>query len=134
MKSRRRPHDLLHRELVALAMSAPQVVASRTLRMWMADDPTSAEQQREWQRMVTEKVDASRDGWFAMQREIAGAQLRWWQDWVAWCWQPWQVPNPLLRLPQQMDDTAGRAMARGLGPARRRVAGNLRRLRRSVGR
>lgn len=130
MSARRRPHALLQRELAELALSAPQVIASRSLRMWLNPDPAAPEQYREWQRMVSEKIEAGRDGWLAMHRELARAQLRWWQDVVAWSWQPWQGPHPLLGLPRQIDEAAGRAMARGLGPARRKVAGNLRRLRR----
>lgn len=122
----RRRNSALQRELTQLSLAAPMVIATRTLRMWNGLLVPAAADNAEMRRMVSEKVDAARDGSIAMMAEFWRMQWQWW----ALCMQPWQWSKAMLDAPQRLSDTQAQLLARGLAPSRRRVNANVRRLRR----
>lgn len=125
----RRRNSLQH-ELTTLALTAPQVVAHRSLRMLWAADPQSPEHLREARRMVDEKLAAAQDGWLAMAGGLAAWQWRSWMELATWYWQPWSGPHPALGMARQWQEGTAQLLSQGLAPARRKVRANLRRLQR----
>ena len=112
MARRRRTRSLT--KAVELSLVAPQVIALRSLR---------THDQREMQRMSTEKLLAFWESMNAMGLQMAKAQ----QDYALFAmrqwWSPWMTP-------WQMANAAGKVMEKGLAPVHRRAAANARRLRR----
>lgn len=100
---------------VELSLIAPQVVALRSLRM---------HDQREMQRMGTEKALAFWESMNAMGMQMARANQeyalfamrQWWSPWMS----PWQTAA-----------AAGKVFEQGLRPIHRRASANARRLRRA---
>ena len=115
-------------ELATLGIVAPQVMALRGARMARALAGPSGEDQREWQRMHAEKVDAANEALWAMQMAWWRQQQRWAGEWVQAWMQPWRWASTMqqwqARLPADLEALA----AQGLAPARRRVEANARRL------
>src|SRR4030095_13287642 len=63
--SRRRAHSVAHHS-AAIALTAPQVVAHRLVRMALSGPVLSARDRREFTRMGAEKVAAVYESWDAM--------------------------------------------------------------------
>ncbi len=95
-------------------MVAPQVIALRSMRL---------HDQREMQRMGTEKVLAFWESVNAMGLQVAKAN----QDYALFAlrqwWWPWMTPL-------QVASEVGKVLEKGLTPVHKRVAANARRLRR----
>jgi hypothetical protein len=99
---------------VQLSLIAPQVIALRSLRM---------HDQREMQRMGTEKVLAFWESMNAMGLQVARANQEYALFAMRQWWSPWMTP-------WQMAHAAGKVLEKGLGPVHKRAAANARRLRR----
>ncbi|HEX6321017.1 MAG TPA: hypothetical protein VFZ84_19310 [Burkholderiales bacterium] len=99
---------------VELSLVAPQVVAMRSLRM---------HDQREMQRMGTEKVLAFWESMNAMGLQVAKANQEYALFAMRQWWSPWMTP-------WQMAAAATKVLEKGLAPVHRRAAANARRLRR----
>jgi hypothetical protein len=97
-----------------LSLVAPQVIALRSLR---------THDQREMQRMGTEKVLAFWESVNAMGLEMAKANQQYALFAMRQWWSPWITP-------WQMASVAGQVLERGLAPVHKRAAANVRRLRR----
>jgi hypothetical protein len=113
-RKRRRTRTPSFVKAAELSLVAPQVIALRSLRM---------HDQREMQRMGTEKVLAFWESMNAMGLQVAKANQeyalfamrQWWSPWMT----PWQVAN-----------AASNVLEKGLGPVHKRAVANARRLRR----
>ena len=103
-------------QTTALAFAAPQVIASRMLRM----NPS------EFQMMGTEKILAAAESWNAMalQSVLEGQKLAY--SMMMSFWFPW-LPRPGAR---QARSAALGILGKGVAPYRRRAVANARRLRR----
>jgi hypothetical protein len=99
---------------VQLSLIAPQVIALRSLR---------THDQREMQRMGTEKVLAFWESMNAMGLQVARANQEYALFAMRQWWSPWMTP-------WQMAHAAGKVLEKGLGPVHKRAAANARRLRR----
>jgi hypothetical protein len=95
-------------------MVAPQVIALRSLRM---------HDQREMQRMGTEKVLAFWESVNAMGLQVAKAN----QDYALFAMRQWWWP---WMTPLQVASEVGKVLEKGLIPVHKRAAANARRLRR----
>ncbi len=124
-----RARQQLNREIATLAVAAPQVVAMRLGRMWLAGAQPSADDRREWQRMQQEKIDAFAEGWQAMGSLAWNMQQAAFATWMRSWMTPWRMADTGQVLAQWQRD-AERLLATGLAPARRRTVANARRLQR----
>lgn len=73
--SRRRAKPL-PLQMAELAVAVPQVMGHRLTRLAMAGPNPSARDQREFQRMATEKAAAMGEAWFAMWMQGVATQQR----------------------------------------------------------
>ena len=108
--SNRRTHRRIARDTARLAWAVPEVVAHRTMQMWLAGHSPSQRDRMEFHRMSAEKIAAFYESWTAMTLAImrAGSQ-------AAFSWPGMGVS----------------VFAAGLAPIRRRAVANARRLRRT---
>jgi hypothetical protein len=113
-RRRRRSRSRSFAKAAELSLVAPQVIALRSLR---------AHDQREMQRMGTEKVLAFWESMNAMGLQMAKANQEYALFAMRQWWSPWMTP-------WQMAATAGKVLEKGLGPVHRRAVANARRLRR----
>ena len=97
-----------------LCLDTPQVIALRSLR---------THDQREMQRMGTEKVLAYWESMNAMGLQMAKAN----QDYALFAMRQWWSP---FMTPLQMAAAGSKVLEKGLGPVHRRATANARRLRR----
>ena len=102
--------------LAQLAQLSPGIVAHRIAQTWPTGQAPSAAQQRELQRMVSEKVQAFGDGWWAVGLHMTLA----WQ--AAW-WQMATAPLAPTRWP-----TSTQLLGVALEPAHRVAVANSKRL------
>jgi hypothetical protein len=131
MPSRRnRPITRFARHSYGLALAAPEVIAHRLTRLWLAGATPSHRDREEFYRMSAEKVAAFYDSWNAMFREMFRANLQlafspmWW-----WAWlnpTSWRAPG---RLSAQGRRTISAIWGAGLAPIHQRAAANAKRLR-----
>jgi hypothetical protein len=101
---RRRRRSSSFAKAAELCLVAPQVIALRSLR---------THDQREMQRMGTEKVQAY---WESMNAMTIAASRYWWTAWAS----PWSAAANATRILEQ-----------GMLPVHRRATANARRLRRT---
>jgi hypothetical protein len=113
-RTRRRRRSSAFAKSVELCLVAPQVIAMRSLR---------THDQREMQRMGTEKVQAYWESMSAMGLQMAKAN----QDYALFAMRQWWSP---FMTPLQVASAAGKVLEKGLGPVHRRATANARRLRR----
>lgn len=125
----KKPHHL-HRELIDIGQAAPQVMAMRMLRLWMAGPAPGAADRREWQRMHQEKFDAWQEGGWALGEAAARIQQRMWSEWTHAAFQPWRWPVMGQDWWQDASRDGEHLLASALAPTRRRVVANARRLKR----
>jgi hypothetical protein len=104
-------------QTAALAFAAPQVVASRMLRMTPS----------EFNLMGSEKIFAAAESWNAMllQSAFEGQKLAF--SMMMSFWFPW-LPRP---GPRQVRSAAIGVLGKGIAPYRRRAVANAKRLRRA---
>jgi hypothetical protein len=119
------------RESFALAVAAPEVVAHRMLRMWLAGGNWSQRDRAELHRMSAEKVAAFYESWNAMFLEMFRANIEFTLSCMGW-W-PWSAASS-KRFPAQLSAHGQRTIAAmlgaGIAPVRRRAVANVKRLRR----
>jgi hypothetical protein len=130
MSSRhRRRNRTIVRDSYALMLAAPEVVAHRALRMWLAGETPSQRDRAEFHRMSSEKVAAFHESWNAMFLAMYRANLQLAQS--MWC--PWSIASRRTRA--RLSAHGGRAVAAvlgaGLAPISRRAVANVKRLRRA---
>ena len=115
-------------DAVEIWVTAPQVISLRSARIFASGLAPRAEDRREFARMVNEKTAAAGESATAMavqawrtNRELALLPLRlWWGMWTG-----------VARATPFAAATAASSIAQsGLGPVRRRVTANAKRLRR----
>ena len=117
-----------------LMFAAPPVVAHRMGRMRAAGAAPSARDQREFQRMGTEKMAAFGESWNQMALEVLKANQQMAQAWMSAWWFPVRAPSvaaarrSLTRAAAQMQSSALRVMSSGLAPVHRRATANAKRL------
>jgi len=123
-------HPQVARDSLAVLWAAPEVVAHRVLRMWLAGGTPSRRDRAEFNRMSTEKVAAFYESWNAMFLEMYRASL---QLALSSIWWPWS-PAPSRKTSARLSAHAGRAvtamLGAGIAPIRRRAVANAKRLRR----
>jgi hypothetical protein len=97
-------------------------MTQRLMDMALATQPPSGRDQREWNRMFTEKSSAAMEGWLAMVNAmwIAPMSSGLWSMWSPWS-TPWQRWAGLAH-------TGDRILAEGLKPVARTVSANRTRL------
>jgi len=123
-------HHVTARQLGELSLAAPQVVAHRMTRMWLAGPVLSEHDREEFTGMVMEKQLAFTQSWFAMLAEVARIQQS-----VFWCFfggssSVWSL-NPLtmcLNIAAEHNEAVHRVFSKGLGPVYRKAVSNSRRL------
>jgi hypothetical protein len=123
-------NQTIARDSYALLLAAPEVVARRALRMWLAGETPSRRDRAEFHRMSTEKVAAFHESWNAMFLAMYRANLQLAQS----MWGPWSMVMS-RRMPARLSAHGGRAVAAvlgaGLAPISRRAVANVKRLRRT---
>ena len=140
-----------HRDAMAIAMGAPQVIATRVARMAAHGANPSASDRREMHRMVSEKTSAFGESWLAMGMQSMRMQQAFWQSMWQPLMRPWWLTSsargfawPTFESPltaatrlsrsrqKALAATVNRGMAQmaaaGLAPVSRRVSGNVKRL------
>lgn len=109
-------------QLAAIAQAAPWVIAQRLTETALGGYPMSAQTQREWSRMVSEKSSAAMQGWWAM----AGAA--WMAPWTSSAWSAWMPGATPWQQWSGWFATGDRILAEGLKPVVRTVKANRSRL------
>jgi len=115
MAVRRRRSKSLAAQSVALGFAVPQVIAHRMARMG---------DQKEMQRMGTEKFLAAGEAWNAMALRAMLENQKLALSFVQSFWFPW-MRRP---APRQLSDAALSVLASGMAPVSRRAVANARRL------
>ena len=118
-----------------LAAAAQQVIALRTARMLASGASPTASDRREMSRMVSEKIGAFGESWWAMasrqQLAVLEASMTLARAyWSAWLF-PWShstLPNAHRCMQRQMQRAQVAAFASGLAPLHRVATANARRL------
>lgn len=115
-----------------LSLAAPQVVAHRVARLLSAGAVPSANDQREFMRMGTEKVEAFAESWLAMSTQALQAQQQLMtsvlQTWCnPWAWAAGPV-EPLQQLQTQAQHSMLNVIEQGVDPLHRRAVANAKRL------
>lgn len=117
-----------------LMFAAPQVVAHRMGRMGAAGAAPNTRDQREFQRMGTEKMSAFGESWNQIALEMLKANQQMAQAWMSAWWFPMRLTSgagarrSLTRAAAQMQGSALRVMGSGLAPVHRRATANATRL------
>lgn len=118
----------LARQSAELAFAAPQVIAHRVSRMWMAGTAPSARDQHEFYTMGTEKIWAFYEAWQAMTYEMGRNNMYFMMKLM----NPWEcckasgVFHPFI-----MQDMMLGVMNKGMTPVRKRAVANAKRLAKS---
>ena len=133
-KKARRSALRIGMQTAELMFAAPQVVTHRMGRMRAAGAAPKARDQREFQRMGTEKMAAFGESWNQMALEMLKANQQMAQAWVS----AWSLPlrttsitaarRSFIRAAAQMQSSALRVMSSGLTPVHRRATANAKRL------
>jgi len=130
MPSRRNSRRALARDSFALALAAPEVIARRAARMWLAGNAPSRRDRAELNRMSAEKIAAFYESWNAMMLETYRANVRLALSSMGWAW----PARTSRRMPATLLAHGRRAVAgvlgAGLAPVSRRATSNAKRLRR----
>ena len=116
------PANRASNQLAAIAQAAPWVIAQRLTETALGGYPLSAQTQREWSRMVSEKSAAAVQGWWAM----AGAA--WMTPWTGSAWSAWMPATSPWQPWSAWFAMGDRILAEGLKPVARTVKANRRRL------
>jgi hypothetical protein len=130
MPSSHRRTTRIARDSFELALAAPEVVAHRLARMWLAGNHPSRRDRAEAYRMSAEKVAAFHESWNAMFLELFRANF---QLGVALMWWPWSTAisgRPPAHLSAHGRRVAAAVLGAGLAPVHRRAVANAKRLRR----
>jgi hypothetical protein len=129
---RARRQGLLTARAIELAIAAPAVVTTRTLRMLSAGATPDAADRREMLRMGSEKAQAFGAAYVAMAVEMQRQQLAWWARAMHSLWlAPWSLSRSPLDGLAQMSRAWEAVAARGLAPVQRTATANARRLHRA---
>ncbi len=129
MPNRRRRPASLALQSAELAIAVPQVVAHRLSRMAQAGQSPSVRDQREFQRMFSEKGSAFAESWLAMGWQMLRAQqslmMSFWQS----MWWPTLWGRPTARsLGSQMQRAGWSIAGHGMAPVHRTAVANAKRL------
>ena len=127
----RNVHRTIARESAALAFAVPEVIAHRSLRLWLSGNAPSPRDRAELYRMSAEKIAAFHESWNAMFLELLRANV---ELALSSMWWPWSAAMS-KRLPSRLSAHGQRALGAmigaGLAPVRRRAVANAKRLRRA---
>jgi len=126
-------HHVTARQLGELSLAAPQVVAHRMTRMWLAGPVLSENDREEFTGMVLEKQLAFTQSWFAMCAEAARIQQSMFWSFFGNAPSVWSL-NPLtlwLNLAAHHNESVHRVFSKGLAPVYRKTVSNSRRLSRT---
>ena len=125
----RRSRNSIARHSAAIALTAPQVVAHRLMRMALAGPMPSLRDQREFSRMGAEKVTAFYESWNAMCMQSWHIQQELWSRSLRTMWFPWQARafDPARQMLAFQSATT-RILEKGMAPVRKRTVANARRL------
>jgi hypothetical protein len=127
---RRRTTRSIARKSFELALAAPEVIAHRVVRIWLAANRPSRVDRAEIHRMSAEKVAAFHESWNAVFLEVVRANF---QLALSFMWWPWSTAISgrwPTRLPEHGRRVAAAVLSAGLAPIHRRAVANARRLRR----
>jgi hypothetical protein len=125
MFPRRRRKKSFYALSTELALAIPQVMTHRLLRMAAAGGKPSLRDQREFDRMITEKAAAFSDSWadmaaksFEVNQKLALSFMR-----------SWLTHSPSgVHHTKQLQRAALNVLAAGMAPVHRRATANARRL------
>ena len=125
MLRRRRRKKSFYALSTELALAIPQVMTHRLLRMAAAGDKPSLGDQREFDRMITEKAAAFSDSWadmaaksFEVNQKLALSFMR-----------SWLTHSPSgVHHTKQLQRAALNVLAAGMAPVHKRATANARRL------
>jgi hypothetical protein len=132
MTSRRRKSATLATQSAELALAVPQVVAHRLTRMAMSGPKPSLRDQKEFTRMVTEKMTAFGESWTAMTLQAMQAQQSFALSWLQSLWTPPFLPKSSARATsQRLHGAALGVLGKGLAPVHRKAVANAKRLART---
>ena len=134
-RSRRHAGARLGRQARELSLAVPQVIAHRLNRMAASGPLPSRQDQREFTRMGTEKVEAFQQSWVAMtsqawrMQQEATAAL-WQASWTGWSpWVPWSVGTGAAAVDGAwLSHHWMTLLSAGLEPLHARAVANARRL------
>jgi hypothetical protein len=115
------PGQRLATQLGELAVAAPQVVASRVMRMAAAGSQPSASDRREMHRMGAEKMLAFQQSWMAMWAQAWQSQWSLVMGLLTGAVTPWAGGR-------QAADAAARVLSAGVAPIHGKAVANARRL------
>ncbi|MEB4593121.1 polyhydroxyalkanoate granule-associated phasin [Candidatus Thiothrix sp. Deng01] len=110
-----------------MALAVPQVVAHRLTRMALAGTTPSARDQKEFQRMGTEKVWAFYESWGAMYMQAAKQQ----QQWMTSMMFPWAGMPAGKKAGKQLGNAAAAILESGMKPVHGKAVANAKRLSRT---
>lgn len=128
---RRKSTRTIARESYALALAAPEVVAHRLGRMWVAGNNPSHRDRLELYRMSSEKVAAFYESWNAMFLALCRTNVQIMFSLMSGPWAAARTTSLSRHLATQGQRAMAEVLAAGLAPVRRRAVANVRRLRRS---
>lgn len=117
-----------------LSVAAPQVVAHRMARMLSAGATPSANDQAEFMRMGTEKLEAFVEAWGAMSAQAMQAQQQMAISVMQTMCNPWAWAagpmEPMQQLHDQMQHSMLNVIEGGVNPMHKRAVANAKRLNR----
>ena len=123
------PHATV-RQLGELGLAAPQVMAHRMTRLWMAGPILSEHDREEFTDMVLEKQQAFVESWLAMFGEVARLQQNFFLSFFGNAPSLWSF-NPLtlwLNVAAHHNEAANSVFSKGLAPVHSRAVENSQRL------
>lgn len=127
-------HHTTARQLGELGVAAPQVVAHRMTRLWMAGPVPSDHDREEFTDMVLEKLHACTQSWVAMFAEALRTQQNMFHALFGSAPSLWSF-NPLvlwLNLAAHHNESAQRVFNVGLAPVHSKAVANALRLSRAA--
>ena len=131
MSSRRHSRRAIARDSFGLALAAPEVIARRAARMWLAGNAPSRRDRAELNRMSAEKIAAFHESWNAMWLEMYRAKVRLALSSMRWPFAATTPKRMQATLLAHSHRTAAAVLAAGLAPVSRRAVANAKRLRRA---
>lgn len=128
-KTRRRKSRSVAAKALELAVAAPQVVAHRMARMALAGPSPSKRDQREFQKMFSEKNSAFAEAWLGMASETLRANQAIAASLFASIF-TLRPPKPawFAKTSASLQDSASVVIDKGLTPLHRKAVANARRL------
>ncbi len=120
----------LNKQVSELAWAVPQVVNERITRMMFAGANPSSIDQREFNRMSEEKVEAFCESWMAMGQKMMVVQHEMMRDWIGSIGKFPGVGWTPAKMTQAAQSATLGVLGAGIAPVHSRAVSNAKRLKR----